>query len=72
MDTRTTLFLPKGTPRDVLENLSDALAAAADDADFKKVADGANIPIMYMNLDDASAEMRSTYEKHKGILTDGS
>lgn len=72
MDTRTTLFLPKGTPRDVLERISDALSVAADDPDFKKVTDGANIPIMYMNLDEASEEMRSTYEKNKGILTDGS
>jgi len=72
MDTRTTLFLPKGTPREVLERISDALSAAADDADFKKVTDGANIPIMYMNLDEARAEIEATYAKHKGILTDGS
>ncbi len=72
MDTRTTLFLPKGTPRAVLERISTALASAAEDADFRKVTDGANIPIMYLNLDEAREEIRSTYEKHKGILTDGS
>lgn len=72
MDTRTTLFLPKGTPRDVLEKISDALSAAADDTDFKKVTDGAKIPIMYMNLDEAREEIEATYEKHKGILTGAS
>lgn len=68
MDTRTTLFLPKGTPRAILETLSDALKAAASDADFKSVTDAANIPVMYFDLDAAKTEMQDTYDKHKTIL----
>ena len=37
MDSRTTVFLPKGTPRPILDKLSAALKAAETDANFKKV-----------------------------------
>ena len=68
MDSRTTVIAPKGTPRDVLEALSTALAAAEGDADFKTVTDTANIPITYLDLDAAAEEIRATYEKNKGII----
>lgn len=72
MDSRTTVFLPKGTSREILDRLSGALSAAETDADFKKVTDAANIPIMYLGVDAANAEMRATYAKNKAILTGGS
>lgn len=68
MDSRTTLFLPKGTPRAILDKLSDALKAAETDPDFKKVADSANIPIKYLDVDAAYAEMADTYAKNEGIM----
>ena len=68
MDSRTTLFLPKGTPRPILEKLSAALQAAESDADFKKVTDAANIPIKYLDLDAAKKEIDDTYAKNKGIM----
>lgn len=68
MDSRTTLFLPKGTPRAVLEKLSEALKAAETDAGFNKVADAAGIPIKYFDVDAANKEMRDTYAKNKGIM----
>jgi len=68
MDTRTTLILPKGTPRAVLDKLAAALKAAETDENFMKITESANIPIMYLGVDDAYAEMNSTYEKHKKIL----
>ncbi|WP_193183337.1 Bug family tripartite tricarboxylate transporter substrate binding protein [Nisaea sediminum] len=68
MDSRTTIFLPKGTPRPILERLSGALQAAATDDAFKKLTDTANIPIKYLSVDEAYAEMERTYAKHKGIM----
>lgn len=68
MDSRTTLFLPKGTSPDILDALSAALSVAETDVDFKKVTDAANIPIMYFDVDAANAEIRETYEKHRKIL----
>ena len=68
MDSRTTVFLPKGTPRDILDKLSAALKAAETDADFKKVAQAADIPIQYLDVDAAYKEMRDTYAKNKGIM----
>lgn len=69
MDTRTTLFLPKGTPRDILDKLGAALKTAVTDENFQKITESANIPIMYLGVDEAYAEMNSTYEKHKKILS---
>jgi tripartite-type tricarboxylate transporter receptor subunit TctC len=68
MDTRTTLILPKGTPRPILETLSAALEAASTDETFQKVVAAANIPIMYMNLDAAAEEMASSYAKNKAVV----
>lgn len=68
MDSRTTIFLPKGTPRPVLDRLSQALKAAETDENFKKVADAANIPIKYLGVDEAYKEMEDTYAKNKGIM----
>lgn len=68
MDGRTTLILPKGTPRDVLERLSTALKAAETDATFAKVVAAANIPIMYKDLDEAAAEVRESYTRNKAIF----
>ena len=68
MDSRTTLIAPKGTPRAVLETLSTALAAAETDADFQQVTANANIPITYLDLDQAAEEIRATYEKNSGII----
>lgn len=68
MDSRTTVITPKGTPRTVLEALSAALAAAETDADFAKVTESANIPITYLDLDAAAAEIRATYDKNRAII----
>jgi tripartite-type tricarboxylate transporter receptor subunit TctC len=68
MDSRTTLFLPKGTPRPILELLAKALKATETDEDFKKVVAAANIPIMYLGVDEAYKEMANTYAKNKGIM----
>jgi tripartite-type tricarboxylate transporter receptor subunit TctC len=68
MDSRTTLFLPKGTPAAILEKLSEALKAAETDAGFKKIADAASIPIKYFDVAAANKEMRDTYAKNKGIM----
>ncbi|MFC4667390.1 Bug family tripartite tricarboxylate transporter substrate binding protein [Seohaeicola nanhaiensis] len=68
MDSRTTLMLPKGTPRAVLERLSNALKAAETDADFAKIVGAAEIPILYKDLDEATAEMQQSYESNKAIF----
>lgn len=65
---RTTLILPKGTPRPILERLSDALATAQDDEDFKRVTDSADVPIFYMNLDEAAEEVRHSYAANMEIF----
>jgi tripartite-type tricarboxylate transporter receptor subunit TctC len=68
MDARTTLFLPKGTPRAVLEKLSTALKATETDGEFEKIVSAADIPIMYMDLDEAAEDMRTSYDKNKAIF----
>ncbi len=68
MDSRTTLILPKGTPRPVLDKLAEALKAAETDEDFAKIVAAANIPIMYLGVDAANREMHDSYMKHKGIM----
>ncbi|MBR9762637.1 MAG: tripartite tricarboxylate transporter substrate binding protein [Rhodobacteraceae bacterium] len=68
MDARTTLILPKGTPREVLETLSTALAAAATDEQFQKVVGAADIPIMYFDLDAAAEEITQSYAANKAII----
>lgn len=68
MDSRTTIFLPKGTARSILDRLSGALKAADTDAGFKKITDAANIPIKYLGVDEAYKEMEGTYAKNKGIM----
>jgi tripartite-type tricarboxylate transporter receptor subunit TctC len=68
MDSRTTVFLPKGTPRAILDKLSAALKTCETDPDFKKVADAADIPIKYLDVDQANKEMADTYAKNKGIM----
>lgn len=68
MDSRTTVFAPKGTPRPILDALSAALKVAETDPDFAKVAKAADIPIKYLGVDEAYEEMRSTYAKNKGII----
>jgi len=68
MDSRATLFLPKGTPRPILDRLAAALQAAATDPGFEKVAAAASIPIMYLGVDAAYKEMADTYAKNRGIM----
>ena len=68
MDSRTTLILPKGTPRPVLEKLAGALKAAETDEGFKKIVAAANIPIMYLDVDQSAKEMADSYAKNKGIM----
>lgn len=68
MDSRTTLFLPKGTPRPILDKLAGALKAAETDPNFSKITQAASIPIMYLGVDAAYAEMRDTYAKNKEIM----
>lgn len=71
MDTRTVIMLPKGTPQEILDRIGTALKAAETDPDFQKVAESANIPIMYYDAAAAAKEMRDTYESNRKILTDG-
>lgn len=68
MDSRTTLILPKGTPRPVLEKLATALKAVETDEDFKKIVAAANIPIMYFGVDESAKEMADSYAKNKAIM----
>ncbi|MEQ1940577.1 tripartite tricarboxylate transporter substrate binding protein [Mesorhizobium sp. CN5-321] len=68
MDTRTTLILPKGTPKAVIDKLSAALKACQTDADFKKVADAADIPIQYLDAAEATKEMTASTAKNKAIM----
>ncbi len=68
MDSRTTLILPKGTPRPILDRLAGALKAAEPDEDFKKIVAAANIPIMYLGVDESYREMADSYAKNKGIM----
>ncbi|MGV0820847.1 Bug family tripartite tricarboxylate transporter substrate binding protein [Martelella sp. AMO21009] len=71
MDSRTTLFLPKGTPREILDRLSEALKVAETDPGFQKVTQAAGIPIDYFGVDEAYAEMQATYDKNKAIIMGG-
>ncbi len=68
MDARTTLFLPKGTPRAILEKVSKALKAAETDEEFEAIVAAADIPIMYMDLDAAAEDMRASYARNKAIF----
>lgn len=68
MDSRTTLFLPKGTDQAILDTLSAALRAASEDQAFKEFTASADIPIMYLDAEAATKEMAATYAKHKGIM----
>ncbi|MBK7902971.1 MAG: hypothetical protein IPJ97_08475 [Proteobacteria bacterium] len=68
MDFRTTVYLPKGAPRLILDKLSKALKAAASDKDFKKVAASADVPIEYLGVDAAFREMAKTYDKNKLVI----
>ena len=68
MDNRTTLILPKGTPRPVLEKLSTALKACTTSEEFKKIVASADIPIFYFDLDQAKAEMQASYARNKRIF----
>lgn len=68
MDARTTLMLPKGTSRAILDTLAAALKTASTNEEFKTFAASANIPIMYLGVDESYAEMASSYAKNKGII----
>lgn len=68
MDSRTVVMLPKGTPREILDQLGAALKVAEADVDFNKVTDAANIPVKYFGVDEAYKEMADTYAKNKGIM----
>ncbi|MCC6008823.1 MAG: tripartite tricarboxylate transporter substrate binding protein [Rhodobacteraceae bacterium] len=68
MDGRTTLILPRGTPRPILERLSTALAAAKTDEDFGRLVGSALIPIMYMDLDEAAEEVRQSHATNLAIF----
>jgi tripartite-type tricarboxylate transporter receptor subunit TctC len=68
MDTRLTLMLPVDAPRPLLDRLAQALKAAAEDADFKKIVATAHIPIMFKGVDAARQEMQQSYARNKAIL----
>ncbi|MCM2474534.1 tripartite tricarboxylate transporter substrate binding protein [Rhizobium sp. CG5] len=68
IDARTTLILPKGTPREILEKLSKALKATETDKDFNTLVSAADIPIMYMDLDQAAAAITEGYARNKAII----
>lgn len=67
MDGRAGVMLPKGTPQEIVQQLSDALKHAETDADFAKITGTANIPIMYLDADAAKAEMERTYQEYGEI-----
>lgn len=68
MDSRTTLFLPKGTSRAILDQLAAALKTASSNEEFKTFTASVNIPVMFLGVDEAYAEMASSYAKNKGII----
>jgi tripartite-type tricarboxylate transporter receptor subunit TctC len=68
MDQRAGIMLPQGTPQEVVQKISDALAKAETDETFLKVTGSADIPVMYMDADEASAEMERTYESNGEIF----
>lgn len=68
MDSRTTLFLPKGTPRAILDRLAEALAVAETDESFKKITAAADIPIKFLGVDESYNEIRSSYDKNRQII----
>lgn len=70
MDSRTTLFLPKGTPRAILDRLAEALSFAESDESFKKITAAADIPIKFLNVDEAYAEIRSSHDKNRQVIED--
>jgi tripartite-type tricarboxylate transporter receptor subunit TctC len=68
MDGRAGIMAPKGTPPEVIERLSDALAKAETDETFAKVTGAADIPIMYLNATEAKAEIERTYREYGDIF----
>ena len=52
----------------VLDKLANALKAAETDATFKQLVDAANIPIMYLGVDESYKEMNDSFAKNKGIM----
>lgn len=68
MDGRTTLILPRGTDRAILQRLSDALAAAQTDEDFARTVGSAMIPIMYLDLDAAAEEVLNSHAANSAIF----
>lgn len=68
MDSYTTLILPKGTPRAVLDRLAAALKKAEGDPEFQKLVATANIPIIYKGVDAAYAEINDAYANNKSIM----
>ena len=68
MDSRTTLFLPKGTPRAILDRLAEALAVAETDENFQKITAAADIPIKFLGVDESYNEIRSSYDKNRQII----
>ncbi len=67
MDGRAGLMLPKGTDAAIVQRLSDALQKAETDTTFAKVTGAANIPIMFLNADEAKQEMIRTYAEYGEI-----
>ena len=61
------LIAPKGTPADRLKILHDGFKKAYDDPTFKKVADGVNLEIEYLD-GPAAREQLNRYFKHYGDL----
>lgn len=68
MDGRAGVMFPAGTPQEIVQKLSDALAKAETDETFLKVTGSASIPVMYMNAEEARAEMEKTYKLHGEIF----
>lgn len=64
MDQRAGIMLPQGTPQEIVQKISDALAKAETDETFLKVTGSADIPVMYMDADEARAEMERTYQSN--------
>ncbi len=68
IDSRAGLFFPKGTPPEILDQVSTALSAAAEDDTFRKITGQANVPIMFFDAEEAKAEIIQTYERHGAIF----
>lgn len=68
IDSPVGILLPKGTPADVVENLSAAIADAAQDADYQETLAKLKFPLAIVPLSDGVAQAATIQENIKKIL----